>query len=477
MSLRDLIHPHLCNCPRNEPSPLKCRGPKRRKTQIPKRLPNHSKRRALSMALAYGRDPPNPQRHSSRYSNPHRPSIDCILPVENELSYHNKATIIQKMWRGYRGQLLAEIRTLQLSLLKEKSRPRFQYVLIKRLQQCLIQWQKIASQPRLTKAATRMQSVHRGHSARIRVTHMRLIIARLMKQINYRRMKYRFHKWKLNILNQIRLRELLKGFDRWSYITYVRLLCRSVLLKMYAINRGNVLKRTLGMLYKMMLHERGLEHGARLGVAISRWIRFTSFEQKRKRRIKKTIYTYWKAWTGLQLWRSRRTHGCTIIQCRYRGWFVRSFRYRTCRKIQCFVRQRLSRNGLFRNFIFWLHKEVFYRWQEDAPLWKIVRIKREKRKLYRAAVKRRHIRRARKGKASPLAAIKHIAFDDLIVGMETELEKPKVIEVIVEKVVEVIENPGMTRRSLFGKVKDAEEEMKQKRKKKRKKQEKRYHFN
>ena len=29
MSLRDLIHPHLCNCPRNEPSPLKCRGPKR----------------------------------------------------------------------------------------------------------------------------------------------------------------------------------------------------------------------------------------------------------------------------------------------------------------------------------------------------------------------------------------------------------------------------------------------------------------
>ena len=58
--------------------------------------------------------------------------------------------------------------------------------------------------------------------------------------------------------------------------------------------------------------------------------------------------------------------------------------------------------------------------------------------------------------------------------METELEKPKVIEVIVEKVVDVIENPGMTRRSLFGKVKDAEEEMKQKRKKKRKKQEKRY---
>ena len=180
------------------------------------------------------------------------------------------------------------------------------------------------------------------------------------------------------------------------------------------------MRLALNTLYKAMLHYRWLEHRARYGIVMYRWKSFTLFEQIRKRRWKKNVIAYWRAWTGLERWRATRRRGATQMQRIFRGWCTRSFRYRTARRIQMFVRQRLSRNEKRRAFTYWLYVEVFKRWCEDAPLWKEQRIASEKRKLYRAAVKRRHRRRARKGKASPLSS----CFDNVLVCMEEELSKP-----------------------------------------------------
>ena len=58
-------------------------------------------------------------------------------------------------------------------------------------------------------------------------------------------------------------------------------------------------------------------------------------------------------------------------------------------------------------------------WKRAAPQWKIKRIKREKRRLYRAAVKRRMQRRADKGLGSSLSP----SFDDVLIAMEVAVEK------------------------------------------------------
>ena len=97
MSLRDLIHPHLCDCRRQSKSPSsQCRGPRRRPRRTIQKLPSKTKR-ALSMAIAYGKDLPPVNRSTSFSSS----SPCCMLPVERRLNYNAMATQIQTCWRGY----------------------------------------------------------------------------------------------------------------------------------------------------------------------------------------------------------------------------------------------------------------------------------------------------------------------------------------------------------------------------------------
>ena len=446
MSLRDLIHPHLCDCRRQSKSPSsQCRGPRRRPRRTIQKLPSKTKR-ALSMAIAYGKDLPPVNRSTSFSSS----SPCCMLPVERRLNYNAMATQIQTCWRGYRGQILAEIRAFQLSQLTEFSRPHYFFQLQKRLQSCLIEWQRVASQGRKCQAVTTIQRLRRGHTARMRVAHMKRLLRRLMLCINRRRKIYHLEQWKTYAAKCQRLRALKVAYHRLLGVTHARIVCRRVLLQMYQQNRGNVMRLALNTLYKAMLHYRWLEHRARYGIVMYRWKSFTLFEQIRKRRWKKNVIAYWRAWTGLERWRATRRRGATQMQRIFRGWCTRSFRYRTARRIQMFVRQRLSRNAKRRAFTYWLYVEVFKRWCEDAPLWKEQRIASEKRKLYRAAVKRRHRRRARKGKASPLSS----CFDNVLVCMEEELSKPPPTPLPPPTPPPPKEMPiaaAMARRSLFSK--------------------------
>ena len=72
-----------------------------------------------------------------------------------------------------------------------------------------------------------------------------------------------------------------------------------------------------------------------------------------------------------------------------------------------------------RRFTWRLFRQGFLAWKVAAPRWKMLRIKREKKRLYRAAVKRRMRRRAVKGLGSSLSP----SFDDVLLAMEGVVEK------------------------------------------------------
>ena len=401
----DLYHPHLCNCGR---SSANCQSHqnhrKKRGAAAPLLFPtivlsNRTHRRARSIAYS----PLSPPPPLVKPGKPGEPPCLRRLPIQIRIFNHQAATIIQRVWRGYRGQLLSEIRKWQLSQLTKNSRSTYFYVEQKRLQQCLLEWQQVASRPRLERAATIIEALRRGHAARQYVRHVHMVMERLLQIANQRRICHIFSSWRYQTKTLLRRRRMRTTCSRWRETSRRRGVCRRTLRLMSNEKRGNELQAALRKLYAAMLFRRRLEVHARTSVTMYRWIRFTDEKIKHKlRTIKKTI-VYWRAWTCLQKWRDRRRAAVTRVQARYRGYNIRIAAFRAARLIQCSMRQRLARNKWRRARVWALHVEIFQKWSRGTPMWRIARIKAEKRRLYRAAVVRRHKRRARKGKASPMS--------------------------------------------------------------------------
>ena len=405
----DLYHPHLCNCGRSSASISNCQYQNHRKKRgaaAPLLFPTivlsnrTHRRRAVKMSIAYS--PPSP---TPPLVKPGKPGKPCLrrLPIQIRIFNHQAATIIQRVWRGYRGQLLSEIRKWQLSQLRTNARSTYFYVEQKRLQQCLLVWQQVASRPRLERAATIIEALRRGHTARQYVRHVHMVMERLLRIANQRRICHSFLTWRYQTRTLLQRRRMRTTCSRWRETSRRRGVCRRTLRLMYDMKRGNELQDALTKLYAAMLFRRRLEIHARTSITMYRWIRFTDEKIKQKLRTKKRTIVYWRAWTCLQKWRDGRRAAATRVQARYRGYNIRTTVFRAARTIQCSMRQRLARNEWRRARVWALHVEIFQKWSRGAPMWRIARIKAEKRRLYRAAVVRRHKRRARKGKASPMS--------------------------------------------------------------------------
>ena len=392
MNIQALIHPWLCDCNRSNDLLAMCK---------------HSNKRPLRHQRAL--------KQSKSRSN--FKSSTCLLPVQRQINYHHYASLIQKIWRGWRGQLLAEIRHFQLFQLEEKARSTYFYGQMIRLQQILIQWHQLAIYPRQLKATLTFQSIWRGHIDRLYVKRKRKMIHFLIQAANQRILLFCIQKWFRNVYNIKRIRKLKYSIKRFQQVVYRRALCRKTILQMYQIARFNKMEYALLKYYKWMLHKRWLEHRARKKIAIRRWCQFSSYHKHKNKRTLTIIIRYWKALVVLTTSRRDRKSATTMVQTLYRGWHIRTLHYRSARRLQCFGRIILAKYAYHRAYIYRMYVNIYYTWKKHAPIWKINRIKREKRRLYRNAVQRRHRRRARRGKASPLSP----SFDEVIIGMEHAL--------------------------------------------------------
>ena len=401
MNIQAMIHPWLCDCHRTDHLPSTCNKHNHTHTHTHPR-----KTRPLPH-----------RRHLHRART--KPSRHCLLPVQRTINYGYHATKIQTIWRGWRGQLLAEIRHFQLAQLQERARSTFFYNEMSRLQQVFLEWHRVMSEHKQWPAILLIQSCRRGYLARLYVKRKRTLLAFLLQHANQRRLLYCVQLWKNNVDVLQRIRCLTWTLHRYKNVVRVRVLLRNVLLYMYCINRTNVLARALQQYYLWMLCQRTTERKARLTIALRRWNAFTAMSKKNKHRSKKTVFRYWKALVVLVVSRRHRHQTATMVQSLFRGWFARTLKYRAARTLQCFVRMLLANVMYSKAYYARMRDEMWWYWREMAPVWKTNRINREKRKLYRNAVRRRHQRRARKGKASPVSA----SFEEVFIGMEQELRQ------------------------------------------------------
>ena len=125
-------------------------------------------------------------------------------------------------------------------------------------------------------------------------------------------------------------------------------------------------------------------------------------------------------WKNLSLYRKRANRGALTLQRVYRGWIAYKSVQRqffALRDINRIVRGHLGRLKYNRLVIVNVVKRLIGRWRELAPEWRIQRLKREKRRLYKKVVQQRHWRRAHSenGNAPP-------SFEVLLLGMDYNLD-------------------------------------------------------
>ena len=348
-----------------------------------------------------------------------RGSIGCAMPLHREKFVNASATRIQSCWRRYQAELDREMKLFQKFQLEQTTRPFLWRRTMQRLADCFFAWHRAAVFPRRTCGAIALQSLWRGHRKRLDYAYFCGKVALLARMVRYRRLESKFSRWYCNANWNKRLRKERIAILRWRDFARSRALTRRVMMKMWDVGRGARLRLGWHRLWSSTLRRRYLEWRARTSVVLLRWRRFTRACRKRNRRRVKRACVYWRAWTALAVNRRRRNRASTKIGSSFRGWLFRTHVFRASRMLQCAVRQRLARNARRRRFTWRLFRQGFLAWKVAAPRWKMLRIKREKKRLYRAAVKRRMRRRAVKGLGSSLSP----SFDDVLLAMEGVVEK------------------------------------------------------
>lgn len=427
-----MIHPYLCGCRRGHHAGARCEGAEEAEeeqattladatdalliTRGRKDAAGPKARRMLRNALAYS----NRSFALIRGSAPAatsiggRAPIGCALPLRQRLFVNVSATRIQSCWRRYQAELDKEMKIFQQFQLQRTVRPFLWRRTMQRLAGCFFAWHRAAVLPRRLRGAIALQTIWRGHVARMDYAYFCGKIALLARMVRYRRLESKFFLWYCSARCKKRLREKKIALLRWHKVARARVLCRRIMVKMWHASRGARLQLAWRALWASTLRRRRLEWCARASVVLLRWRRFTRARQERNRRRVKKVCVYWRAWTALAANRRRRYWASTTIASNFRGWLFRTSAFRAARKVQCAVRQRLARNARRRHFSRRLFKNGFLAWKDAAPRWKLQRIKREKKRLYRAAVKRRMRRRAVKGLGSSLSP----SFDDVLAAME-----------------------------------------------------------
>lgn len=417
-----LIHPYLCSCNRSAHSAGQCKMESLQIVDLDNHLPYGTKiRRMLRHALAYSKKENFHRHHPKDAIVLGNQVMDCAMPLCRQKQLEVLATRIQSCWRRYQAELEKEMKHFQLLQLEKTSRPFVWRQMMQRVATCFFSWRELVRHPRHRNAAIAIQTFRRCHAARHKYESLIQNIATLSQKVNIRLKRNQFVTWYRNARWLRCLRAKSVNLKYWRNIVKSRRLCRKVMLKMWQVSRVQWLKLGWGKMWDYVLWERRFEWESRLGIVLVRWKKIVDESLRWKRRSKKTVIIYWRALSALKIMRRKRYMASTLIASTFRGWLFRTHIFRSARVIQCAIRQRLARNTRRAAYTWRLFLHAFYAWKRAAPDWKRRRIKREKRRLYRAAVKRRMLRRADKGLGSSLSP----SWEDVVIGMEGLIKNKK----------------------------------------------------
>ena len=346
--------------------------------------------------------------------------FDKVPPAFLHYAKEYSATLIQTSFRGFLGRRKSKERRVLLQTLKKVARPFYWRREMERVYRCFANWVVIAQHKRLNDAAVVLQR-------NVRVLLAKLYVARIHKSLTiFKRLAYMwrggwaFKGWRLVAWHNKRIRAKRTTFKRWRLLSRATRAFRVAILWAGGSWRNKMMKGALTKWWWMAGQVKRREELVRTGVAFSRFRRNRASQIRKRRQRKKNAIVHLRLWKNLSLYRKRANRGALTLQRVYRGWIAYKSVQRqffALRDINRIVRGHLGRLKYNRLVIVNVVKRLIGRWRELAPEWRIQRLKREKRRLYKKVVQQRHWRRAHSenGNAPP-------SFEVLLLGMDYNLD-------------------------------------------------------